>query len=362
MKLYIKQLGWILIALGSGLLGASFLLDAVQDIPVGSTITTINATDLISDSRSTINTNLSNLNTDKLETTTFYATTTHSQISSLSSLAVVGTITTGTWNATAIAANKGGTGFTTYSTGDLIYASAANTLAKRAASTTNEVLTLRDGVPTWSSRLTVSANQQSPLTLNSLSYIFPPAHNASSTILANNGSGSLSWVNQDWQLLGATTTVIANATSTVENLSSRKHLRIVFQTTETSGSTEMYLNFNHDQHEPKNYRFRWFENMVADTTSASSTQIQLLNMTALTDAGSILITIDVSNPSAGNNAVKMVTWTATVLTTSEGAPYHFIGSGAWYLTTSEISSVQISNESGTTFPIGSLLSVYGSRE
>ena len=45
---------------------------------------------------------------------------------------------------------NGGTGFTTYATGDVIYASATNTLAKLTAGTNTHVLTLASGVPTWS--------------------------------------------------------------------------------------------------------------------------------------------------------------------------------------------------------------------
>lgn len=49
---------------------------------------------------------------------------------------------------TLVSAN-GGTGFSTYATGDLIYASAANTLSKLTAGTNGFVLTLAAGVPTW---------------------------------------------------------------------------------------------------------------------------------------------------------------------------------------------------------------------
>ncbi len=49
---------------------------------------------------------------------------------------------------TLVAVN-GGTSFNTYATGDIIYASAANTLAKLTAGTNTHVLTLAGGVPTW---------------------------------------------------------------------------------------------------------------------------------------------------------------------------------------------------------------------
>jgi hypothetical protein len=51
------------------------------------------------------------------------------------------------WKTTPTTA--GGTGLTTYATGDLIYASATNTLSKLAAGTNGQVLTLAGGVPTW---------------------------------------------------------------------------------------------------------------------------------------------------------------------------------------------------------------------
>jgi hypothetical protein len=65
------------------------------------------------------------------------------------SIVTLGTVTTGTWNATAIGATYGGTGLTTYTTGDTLYASASNTLSKLAIGSTNQVLTVSGGVPTW---------------------------------------------------------------------------------------------------------------------------------------------------------------------------------------------------------------------
>lgn len=62
----------------------------------------------------------------------------------------VGTLTSGTWNATAIGPVYGGTGLTSYSTGDLIYASAPNTLSKRTAGTEGQLLQMNaSGVPVW---------------------------------------------------------------------------------------------------------------------------------------------------------------------------------------------------------------------
>lgn len=67
------------------------------------------------------------------------------------SLVTLGTVTTGTWNATAIGAAYGGTGQTTYAVGDILYASGATALSKLAAVATGNVL-ISGGVttaPSW---------------------------------------------------------------------------------------------------------------------------------------------------------------------------------------------------------------------
>lgn len=68
-----------------------------------------------------------------------------------SSITTLGTITTGTWNGTVIAATRGGTGLNSYATGDIVYASAANTLAKltKPASATSFLQMTSAGVPSW---------------------------------------------------------------------------------------------------------------------------------------------------------------------------------------------------------------------
>jgi hypothetical protein len=66
------------------------------------------------------------------------------------SITTLGTITTGTWNATAIAPTSGGTGLTSYATGDILYASSANTLAKLSIGTDGKILQVNGtGVPVW---------------------------------------------------------------------------------------------------------------------------------------------------------------------------------------------------------------------
>lgn len=59
-----------------------------------------------------------------------------------STITTVGTIGSGTWNGNTIGTGYGGTGLTTYTTGDLLYASGTNTLAKLAVGTAGQVLQL----------------------------------------------------------------------------------------------------------------------------------------------------------------------------------------------------------------------------
>jgi hypothetical protein len=51
-------------------------------------------------------------------------------------------------------AANGGTAQSTYATGDMIYASGTNTLAKRTIGSSGQVLTVAGGIPTWSTSVT----------------------------------------------------------------------------------------------------------------------------------------------------------------------------------------------------------------
>lgn len=65
------------------------------------------------------------------------------------SITTLGTVATGVWQGTAVGATFGGTAQTSWATGDLLYASGANALAKRAIGATGDVLTVSGGVPVW---------------------------------------------------------------------------------------------------------------------------------------------------------------------------------------------------------------------
>jgi hypothetical protein len=70
-------------------------------------------------------------------------------------ITTLGTIANGTWNATAIGATKGGTGQTTFATGDILYASGTDTLTKLTKpATLDSLLQMTSaGVPSWISTI-----------------------------------------------------------------------------------------------------------------------------------------------------------------------------------------------------------------
>jgi len=65
------------------------------------------------------------------------------------SITTLGTITTGTWNGTAVGPTFGGTGQTTVTTGDILIGTATNVWSRRAAGTDTQVLVVDGGLPTW---------------------------------------------------------------------------------------------------------------------------------------------------------------------------------------------------------------------
>lgn len=62
----------------------------------------------------------------------------------------VGTLTAGTWNANTIGVGYGGTGLSTYTTGDTLYASGSTTLSKLGIGASTYIMTSSGTAPQWS--------------------------------------------------------------------------------------------------------------------------------------------------------------------------------------------------------------------
>jgi hypothetical protein len=117
-----------------------------------------------------------------------------------SNITLNGTTTATTLNLTnALGPIYGGTGLTSYSSGDILYASATNTLAKLAAGTNGQILTLASGVPSWAA---------APITL-------PTQTDNAGKYLTTDGTNA-SWGTLVVPITTGTSTVSANTATTID--------------------------------------------------------------------------------------------------------------------------------------------------
>lgn len=119
----------------------------------GTSITTINATDFIKTSRTTINDNFTALNNGKIEisTTTLPLITSLPGLTTAGALATVGTIGTGVWQGTDVGVAYGGTGTSTLTANSVLLGNGTNAIQSLPAGSNDQVLTLVAGVPAWTS-------------------------------------------------------------------------------------------------------------------------------------------------------------------------------------------------------------------
>lgn len=100
----------------------------------------------------------------------------------------VGTLATGTWNASTISVAYGGTNITSYAAGDMIYASGSTTLSKLTIGAANYVLTSSGTVPQYVAQSTLSvgtaANATTATTASNV------AGGAAGSIVYQSGSGT----------------------------------------------------------------------------------------------------------------------------------------------------------------------------
>lgn len=137
--------GWVCTADQGGTLGSTAITFAqfsgAGQITAGAGLTkTGNTLDVVGTSNRII------VNTDSIDIASTYV--------GQSSITTLGTITTGTWNATVIDEIYGGTGLSSYATGDILYASGTNTLAKRTIGSNGQVLKVVSGAPNWADEST----------------------------------------------------------------------------------------------------------------------------------------------------------------------------------------------------------------
>lgn len=149
---------FVLVEQGTTLGGASWVMSTTGTITLGTTslsftqfatATTIVGGDGLTASGSTVNvvgtTNRIAVFSDNIDISTSYV--------GQSSITTLGTVTTGAWSASTIAANRGGTGQAAYAVGNVLYADSTSTLSPIAIGASGTVLTSNGTVPAWSNTI-----------------------------------------------------------------------------------------------------------------------------------------------------------------------------------------------------------------
>ena len=95
----------------------------------------------------------------------------------------VGTLTAGTWNASTIGVAYGGTGLTSYATGDILYASGSSTLSKLTLGASGYVLTAGASAPQYVAQNTLSVGSATNI-----------AGGAANQIVYQTGAGATSFI------------------------------------------------------------------------------------------------------------------------------------------------------------------------
>lgn len=127
-----------------------------------------------------------------------------------SNLTSVGTITTGTWDATTIAVNRGGTGQTTYTDGQLLIGrTSTGSLTKATLSSANNV-TITNGAGT----ITISANPNLSYTSSSATGTVDISGNGTSATIPAANSSIAGLMSTDAQSISGVKTFNSNTAST----------------------------------------------------------------------------------------------------------------------------------------------------
>ncbi len=136
------------------------------------------------------------------------------------------TISTGsTWSGNTIATTSGGTGLSSYTTGDIIYSSSGNTLAKLNIGSTGQVLKVSGGVPVWGTDNDTIYTATTPINVSgtTISLQNLSGFGSNGDYLKTNGSDTISYSS----FTTDANTAIANATSVASaSTSTDRHIGV----------------------------------------------------------------------------------------------------------------------------------------
>ena len=194
---------FVIFVAGMNAPASNFSLKSLSE-PIFGAFTEISTATNLADFPTTYNANLTK--TIEVGTTSVASITTLAGLTSASALATIGTITSGTWNGTAIGVAYNGTGTTSPTLDQIILGNGASGFKVVSGfGSSGQFLTSGGAAtaPTWTtSAIDQAANyawtglhafNNASTTFNSIQYGWPVAQNASSTVLSKNATGQLSW-------------------------------------------------------------------------------------------------------------------------------------------------------------------------
>ena len=344
---------------------------------LGATITTINGTDRLTDSRSTINTNFANLNSDKIEV----STTSVGNITQLPNQVRTGTLTTGTWNATAIGVAYGGTGTTspaqyqvvlgngalgltiassTGTSGQTLQSNGANAYPSWQANQTDQSAnytwtgkhTFSSGLVSASTTIMQAFNSTSSrFSLNGIGYNAATSTPTASSTLSIDSRNSMAWDTGPVILFDKTITT-ASSTFGTYDFDAKNGLRVILQTNGLASAGVYNIMFNRDG--GGNYYSRDFLTNRAGVSfqneSFAGTSIGLVSQATTSP-----VTLDFFIPNVAGTQ-KTFSWQGGIGNAS-ALPQITSGAGTWQNTTNQITQITIT--SGVNLNANSRLTIIG---
>ena len=212
---------------------------------------------------------------------------------------------------------------------------------------------------TMSATTTIAASSvtNNALVLNTLAYRFPGTRAASSTVLAEDGSGGLSFVPQDYTLLVSTTTAQTMDYASTTWTGTYEGLRFVIHNPNAINTNSSYrLRFNNDASANYGWSQMAAHGGFTDNQAGAATEITLAATGGSTTSPAY---IDVWTRNIAST-VKTLTWSATAYSTGPAAPGIVMGGGQWNNTSAAITSLQLLTTTAT-MPAGVTIKVYGTR-
>lgn len=189
----------------------------------------------------------------------------------------------------------------------------------------------------------------SSLSIGGLGYTFPSVRGASSTVLKENGSGSLTWESEDLSLIYSSTTVGVVATSSFTSIPTRSYLKILLNIPPKTACIPQF-QFNGDT--AANYAYRTTSEFVVAISSAGAKSTIALDTSGTTGLWSEL---NVSNVA---NKVKVLRSVGAEFVASASDQVAIDTTATWNNTSAQISRIDLG--CGAALPTGTTLNIYGS--